>query len=61
MNEKKRQSSDNNTKMNQILALSDKVSKATIIKIEAIKKSQIDIIELKLKKTKMCSIGGLNV
>lgn len=47
MNEKKRQSSDNNTKMNQILALSDKVSKATIIKIEAIKRSQVDIIELK--------------
>lgn len=57
---KKRQSSDNNTKMNHILALSDKVSKATIIKIEAVKRSQIDIIELKCKKKKS-SISGLNV
>lgn len=36
--------------MNHILALSDKVSKATIIKREAIKRNQIDIIELKYEK-----------
>jgi hypothetical protein len=51
MNEEKRQSSNKNTKMNHFLALSDKVSKAMIVKTEDIRRKPIKI-ELKYPKLK---------